>query len=118
MYRLAIYFFELFHLFRQPKTKRMVCMLGSTSTVGDAHPIKRMMKVFLPEALILTKKNVIKLIQKLTGDHSNVFTDHAVIMEHYTYLIKGFNNMAMGHGINHEISNEVNQKIIEYFRWL
>jgi pimeloyl-ACP methyl ester carboxylesterase len=127
-----------------------------------------MMMVFLPEALIPTKKNVVKLIRKLTGDNSAVFTENPIIMEHYIYLLRGFNNMAMsyhklkyfddtqislivdkalflcgetdpmgdvdsfkgnmdkyglkyrvfpgvGHGINHEIAEEVNKIIIEYF---
>jgi len=105
-------------------------------------------------------------LRKLTGKNSAVFTENAVIMEHYQYLLKGFNNMAMryhkiisfnaeqidsirhktlylvgeddpfanlggkdvliknrmnakffpgvGHGINHEIANEINRIMIEY----
>ena len=56
-----------------------------------------MMKIFLPEALFPTKKNVLKLIKKLSGENYGVFTDNADIMEHYTYLLRGFNNMAMGY---------------------
>lgn len=153
---------------RPDKVIKMICMSGAVSAVGDVNPIKTMMKVFLPEALIPTKNNVTKLIRKLTGDNSNVFTDNPVIMEHYAYLLRGFNNMAMtyhkieyfnehqisnisgkclclcgevdpmgdvtksigkfekykleyeiykgvGHGINHEISSKINQRIIEYF---
>jgi len=156
-------------IIRPEKVIKMVCMSGSVSTVGNPNPIKTMMKVFLPEAIIPTKNNVIKLIQKLTGENSNVFTDNPVIMEHYTYLLRGFNNISMayhkieyfsdnqignicgkclflcgesdpmgnlvkvkekfekykleykmyigvGHGINHEIANEINKRIIEYFR--
>lgn len=123
------------------------------------------MKIFLPEALIPTKNNVTKLMKKLTGVNYKVFTDNEIIMNHYTYLLKGFNNMAMayhkvspfsdneiasirdssyyiigeedpfaklggmdmlkkynmntrfykdaGHGINHEIAEEVNELILE-----
>jgi len=82
---------------RPEKVIKMVCMAGSVSTIGDPHPIKTMLKVFLPEALIPTKKNMSKLIQKLSGDHSSVLTDNAVIMQHYTYLLRGFNNMSMAY---------------------
>ena len=55
------------------------------------------MKIFFPEALFPTKKNVKKLIEKMCGGNSAVFTENKDIMEHYTYLLKGFNNMAMGY---------------------
>ena len=37
-----------------------------------------------------------KLIKKLSGKHYDVFTNNKDIMEHYKYLLRGFNNMAMG----------------------
>ena len=37
----------------------------------------------------------IKLIKKLTGKNNAVFTDNIIVMEHYQWLLKGFNNMAM-----------------------
>ena len=127
-----------------------------------------MMKVFLPEALFPTKHNTEKLIKKLCGKNYFVFTNNELIMEHYHWLLKGFNNMAMayhkiimfqeyeikklqgkciflcgevdplgdakkakekferygieyriipevGHGINHEVSDEINNIILEYF---
>lgn len=155
-------------IIRPQKVIKMVCMAGSVSTIGNSHPMKTMIKVFLPEALFPTKRNVEKLIQKLSGENSRAFTDNTVIMEHFSALLKGFNNMAMayhkveffdekqiknlcnkclfligeadpmgdiakvkekldrynleyqtyknvGHGINHEIANVINKKIIEYF---
>ena len=33
----------------------------------------------------------------MCGENSAVFTENKDIMEHYTYLLKGFNNMAMGY---------------------
>lgn len=127
-----------------------------------------MLKIFLPEALFPTSKNVQKLIKKLSGENSAVFTENTDIMEHYTYLLRGFNNMAMsyhkiprfspkevdvirdkveflvgtedpfeimggadelkkhrmqvtfyekaGHGLNHELADEINAKIVEIFQ--
>jgi len=159
------YLAQYYGLYRPERIKKMVCM---ASTVPDINfnPMKTMMKVFLPEALLPTKGNTIKILKKLCGKNSAVFTENIVVLEHYQHLLKGFNNMAMryhkiisfndeqinsirektlylvgeddpfaklggkdallknkmnvkffpdvGHGINHEISNEINQIIIDY----
>jgi pimeloyl-ACP methyl ester carboxylesterase len=125
-----------------------------------------MLKVFFPEALFPTKRNIEKLMKKLSGKNSGAFTGNPLLMEHFTCLLKGFNNMAMrfhkvtgfadgqidrlrdkvlylvgeadpfavmggkaalekynmnarffadvGHGINHEIADEINNIIIEH----
>jgi pimeloyl-ACP methyl ester carboxylesterase len=163
------YMAQHYSIIRPDKVIKVACMSGSISVEGNSHPMKNMMKVFLPEALFPTSKNVVKLIKKLTGTNSKVFTENKLIMEHYTYLLKGFNNMAMsyhkikyfnedeirnlhrkclfllgdadpmglidkevaklkkynleyeiyngvGHGINHEIAEKINKKLIEYFQ--
>lgn len=122
-------------------------------------------KVFLPEALFPSDKNVMKLMKKICGSRYTVFTENDDIMFHWKSLLKGFNNMAMafhkvrnfssqeidairgkvfylageedpfvklggrealvaykmntifyedaGHGLNHELSGEINQKIVD-----
>lgn len=158
------YLAQYYTLYRQEKVAGIVCMAGSVPIGGS--PIKTMMKVFLPEALFPTKRNTEKLMKKLCGKNSMVFTGDPVVMEHYRWLLKGFNNMAMrfhkivsfndeqisaiknkalylagekdpfmmlggkdallrykmnarifpdaGHGINHEIADEINHLIIDY----
>ena len=91
------YITQHYGIMRPDRVIKMICMSGSVSVKENGNPIKTMLKVFLPEALFPTKKNVIKLIKKLTGNNSGVFTDNASIMQHYTYLLKGFNNMAMSY---------------------
>lgn len=132
---------------------------------AKAAAMKNMMKIFLPEALFPTDRNVSKLIKKMCGKNYNVFTDNPVIMAHYKGLLRGFNNMAMryhkviaftstevdsirdkliylvgeedpfeklggkerlienkmnvtfypdaGHGLNHELYSQINQKIVQ-----
>ena len=132
---------------------------------AKAAAMKNMMKIFLPEALFPTDKNVCKLIKKMCGKNYNVFTENPTIMAHYKGLLRGFNNMAMsyhkvvaftseevesirdkliflvgeedpfeklggkerlienrmnvtfypdaGHGLNHELSSQINAKIVE-----
>ena len=132
---------------------------------AKAAAMKNMMKIFLPEALFPTDKNVCKLIKKMCGKNYNVFTDNPVIMAHYKGLLRGFNTAAMryhkvvaftsqevdsvrdkifylvgeddpfeklggkerllenrmnatfypeaGHGLNHELSSQINEKIVE-----
>ncbi len=127
--------------------------------------IPPLFKVFLPEALFPSDKNVLKLMKKICGKNYNVFTDNPDIMFHWKSLLQGFNNMAMsfhkvrpftdeevdsirekiiylagdedpfqklggkaalqayhmkavfypdaGHGLNHELAEEINQKILE-----
>jgi len=152
---------------RVMKIACLACTVPAKNSDKKANPMKTMMKIFLPKALFPTKNNAKKLLCKLCGKNSMVFTENAVIMEHYQYLLKGFNNMTMiyykivdfneeqiktirektlylvgeddpfakiggknvllknrmnaqffsevGHGINHEISDEINQILIEYF---
>ena len=159
------YLVQLYGLHRPDKVSKMVCMAGSVP-VGSGSPIMTMMKIFLPEALFPTKRVIAKLIRKLCGKNSAVFTDVPVVMEHYRWLLKGFNKMAMrfhdvvsfndeqvaaikdkiiylvgeddpfmvlggkadliqyamntqffpgvGHGINHEIANEINQLLTDF----
>lgn len=160
------YLVQLYALCRSERVDKAISLAASVPTETEGSPMKTMMKIFLPEALFPTKKNVKKLIIKLSGKHSEVFTENQMIMEHYAWLLKGFNNMAMGyhkvrafseeeinkirskvyylvgrddpfeklggaealksenmhvkfyggvgHGINHEIAEEINQEIIEW----
>ena len=132
---------------------------------AKAAALKNMMKIFLPEALFPTDKNVCNLIKKMCGKNYTVFTENPTIMAHYKGLLRGFNNMAMryhkvvaftieevdsirdkliflvgeedpfeklggkerlienrmnvtfypdaGHGLNHELSSQINAKIVE-----
>jgi len=159
------YLAQYYGVHRPDRVIKMVCMAGSVP-VGGGSPIKTMMKIFLPEALLPTRQNTEKLIKKLCGKNSAVFTDNPVVMEHYRWLLKGFNNMTMryhkivsftdgqvaairdktlylagetdpfmmlggkdallryemnaqffsevGHGINHEIADEINQILADY----
>lgn len=159
------YLAQYYGIHRTERVMRMICMAGSVP-VGDSGPLKNMLKIFLPEALFPTKMNTVKLLRKLSGKNSAVFTGNPVVMEHYRFLLKGFNNMAMrfhkvknfndeqvemirektlyligevdpfavlggksmllqykmnarffhdvGHGINHEIAEEINKLIPKY----
>ncbi len=164
------YITQHYAIMRPDRAIKMVCMSGSavSTEIGNS-PILRMLKVFLPEALFPTDRNVAKLIRKLAGVNYRKFVENAAIMEHYKCLLQGFNNMAMayhriktfteeqvhslkdrvlflcgeadplgnktlakaamekyrfdhrffpnvGHGINHEISDEINRIIIGYLK--
>ncbi len=160
------YLAQYYGAHRPNRVEKMLCMAGSVP-VGSGSPMKTMMKIFLPEALFPTEKNVAKLLRKLCGDNSEVFTGNPAVLAHYKCLLKGFNNMAMryhkvesladsaidsirektlyligdddpfaklggkdallrynmnaqfypgvGHGINHEIAEEINRRIATWF---
>ena len=162
------YLVQAYTLHRPEKVIRTVSISGTVPVGGKKNSMTAMMKIFLPEALFPTDRNVVKLIRKMSGKHSEVFTENRDIMAHYKALLKGFNNMAMGyhkiiaftpeevdrirdrvvylvgtedpfeklggreillknhmnavfydgagHGLNHELAEEINRKIISVFR--
>lgn len=161
------YLAQYYALVRPDRVDKVICMAGSVLAAGHGSPIKTMLKVFLPEVLFPTKRNIEKLMKKLCGKNFEAFTGNPLLMEHFTYLLRGYNNMAMGHhkiisftdeqidklrdkvlylmgeadpfavmggkaalekynmnaqffpnvghGINHEIADEINNIIISYF---
>ena len=161
------YLVQAYTLHRPEKVIRTISISGTVPVGGKKNSMTAMMKIFLPEALFPTDRNVVKLIRKMSGKHSEVFTENRDIMAHYKALLKGFNNMAMGyhkitafspeevdrirdrvvylagtedpfeklggreillkshmnavfydgagHGLNHELAEEINRKIISVF---
>ncbi|BCJ94747.1 hypothetical protein acsn021_23160 [Anaerocolumna cellulosilytica] len=91
------YLAQLFAIREPERVIKVISMSGSILTNKQKSPLKNMLKVFLPEALFPTKKNVIKLIKKLTGDNSFMFTDNTDILNHYQDLLQGFQTMAMSY---------------------
>lgn len=81
---------------RPARVLRCVVMSSGIFDQGGGSPLKIMLKVFLPEALFPTKKNIIRLLRKMSGANAAVFTEDALLMTHYRWLLKGFNTMAMG----------------------
>ncbi len=161
------YLAQYYALVRPERVKKVICMASSVPAGETGSPMKTMIKIFFPEALFPTKQNIKKLLEKLSGKNSAAFTENPLILEHFTYLSRGSNNMAMrhhkligfsdeqiesirskilyligeadpfsilggkaalekykmnvrffadvGHGINHEIADEINNILIEYF---
>ena len=161
------YLVQAYTVNRSDRVIKGACISGTAAVGGKKNSMMAMMRIFLPEALIPTDKNVQRLIQKLCGSRYRVFTGNSTIMKHYRYLLKGFNNMAMGyhkikgysgeqidilreklvylvgeedpfqklggkevllqnrmeayfykdagHGLNHELSEEINRKLVSIF---
>ncbi|MFA9376564.1 MAG: alpha/beta fold hydrolase [Lachnotalea sp.] len=105
------YLVQLYSLMRPDKVDKAICLASSVPAKDSGSPMKTMIQIFLPEALFPTKRNIEKLIKKLSGDHYQVFTENLEIMEHYTYLLRGFNNMAMGYHKLKTFSSEEVDKI-------
>lgn len=91
------YLVQIYTLSRLERVKKGISISGALSVKREGERVPAMIKIFLPEALFPTKKNVKKLIEKLCGENVAVFMENSDIMEHYTYLLKGFNNMSMGY---------------------
>lgn len=91
------YLVQVYTVSRPERVLKGISISGALSVGDNGSPMVTMMKIFLPEALFPTKKNVKKLIDKLCGENSAVFTENNDIMEHYICLLKGFNNMSMAY---------------------
>ena len=93
------------YMIRHPgRVIRGISMAGvpvKTSGSGKKAAMKAMMKVFLPEALFPTDKNVKKLIRKMTGDNYGAFTDNEKVFLHFKQLMTGFSRSAM---MNHKVN--------------
>ena len=100
------YLIQLYTLYRSERVDKAISLAASVPTGGIGSPMKTMMKIFLPEALFPTKKNIKRLIIKLSGKHPEVFTDNPMIMEHYRWLLKGFRPMTMGYHMVRSFSEE------------
>lgn len=93
---------------RPERVNKIACLASSVAAGTRGSPMKTMMKIFLPEALIPTKRNIAKLLAKLSGKNSAVFTENPLILEHFTYLARGFNNMAMRY---HKVAGFTDEQI-------
>ncbi len=88
------YLAQAYALSRPQRVKKIACIAGSVP-VGEDSPMKTMMKIFMPEAAFPTARNTKKLLEKLAGDNSAVFTDDPLVMEHYGALLRGFSPASM-----------------------
>ncbi len=89
------YLAQLYALKRPERVETAIAIASSVPLSKNGSPMKTMMTIFLPEALFPTEKNTVKLLKKLSGTHWKAFTDNPLILNHYRWLLKGFNNMAM-----------------------
>lgn len=89
------YLAQYYALKRPKRVRRVLCMASTVPVSTGGSPMKTMMKIFLPEALFPTQKNICKLLKKLAGENSGAFTENPLVLQHFTYVMKGFNNGAM-----------------------
>lgn len=97
------YLTQMYTIKHPERVIRGVSMAGvPVKTTGNSKmaAMKAMMKVFLPEALFPTDKNVRKLIRKMTGSNYTAFTNNETVFRHFKQLMTGFNRSAM---MNHKI---------------
>ena len=112
------YLVQVYTLKHPERVKKAVSISGTVPVGGKKNSMGAMMKIFLPEALFPTDKNVVKLLRKLSGENYSVFTENREIMDHYKSLLKGFNNMAMGYHRLHAFSPEEVEQIREKVAYL
>lgn len=89
------YLVQYYTLMRNERVIKAVALASSVPAEQSGNTMSMMLKIFMPEALIPTKRNIQKLLLKLTGENSAAFTGNPLIVEHFTYLLRGYNNMCM-----------------------
>ena len=100
------YLVQIYTLIHPERVMKAISISGTVPVGGKKNSMAAMMKIFLPEALFPTDRNVTKLLRKLSGENYAVFTENREIMAHYKSLLKGFNNMAMGYHKLHAFTPE------------
>lgn len=88
------YLVQLYAARRPEKVRKAVCMAGGIAVKGQKGPLLKMMKIFLPEALFPTEKNIKKLAAKLTY-HPEVLIADPLNRQHWFSLLKYFNTRCM-----------------------
>lgn len=101
------YLVQMYSIYRPERVIKGICMASGPSIAtddskknGKSRAMATMMKIFLPEALLPTDKNVKKLLRKMTGDNYQAFTDNEIVFRHFKQLMTGFNRVAM---MNHKV---------------
>lgn len=94
---------------RPDKVNKAVCLAGRIPS-NSFEVIYKMMAAFLPEALFPSEKNCEKLLNKLSGPQRSPFQDNELLMKHWYYLLKYFNNKSM---MQHKIEIHTDQEVSE-----
>ncbi|MBD7969263.1 alpha/beta fold hydrolase [Paenibacillus gallinarum] len=79
---------------RPSRVHKIVCLAGGIPS-SQFEVMSRMMAAFLPEALFPTEKNCRKLLKKLSGPYYSRLEVNEILMKHWYYLLKYFNNRSM-----------------------
>lgn len=88
------YLAYLYTLNRPMKVDKAVCLAGRIPS-SQFEVFSKMMTAFLPEALFPSERNCRKLLKKLSGSDISSFEDNEMLMKHWYYLLKYFNNKSM-----------------------
>jgi Predicted hydrolases or acyltransferases (alpha/beta hydrolase superfamily) len=94
---------------RPEKVSKAIGLAGRIPS-SQFEVMTKMMSAFLPEALIPSEKNCKKLLRKLSGPNYSVFEENDVLMKHWYYLLKYFNNKSM---MRHKIEINSDSEISE-----
>lgn len=77
------------------RVDRAVGMAGLPALEGARESKWRGILRFLPEALFPTDRNCLKLMKKLSGANSGVFTDNEALWTHWKQILRDFNQQSM-----------------------
>ncbi|MEF2965837.1 alpha/beta hydrolase [Paenibacillus sp. M1] len=79
---------------RPNQVNKAICLAGRIPS-SQFEVLSKMMAAFLPEAMFPSEKNCRKLLRKLSGPNFSKFEDNDLLVKHWYYLLKYFNNKSM-----------------------
>ncbi|MCM3781517.1 alpha/beta hydrolase [Neobacillus mesonae] len=79
---------------RPGRVNKAVCLAGRIPS-SSFEVFSKMMFAFMPEALFPSERNCRKLLRKLSGPNLSAFENNEILMKHWYYLLKYFNNKSM-----------------------
>lgn len=94
---------------RPERVNKAICLAGRIPS-SQFEVMFKMMGAFLPEALFPSEQNCKKLLRKLSGPHYSKFEQNDVLMKHWFYLLKYFNNKSM---MQHKIEISSDEELTE-----
>lgn len=92
---------------RPNRINKAICLAGGIPA-GQFEVFTKMMAAFLPEAMFPTEKSCKKLLRKLCGANYQSFENNELLMKHWYYLLKYFNNESM---MQHKINIDNNMDL-------
>ncbi|HEX2947030.1 MAG TPA: alpha/beta hydrolase [Clostridia bacterium] len=99
------------------KVLKAICIEGGMA-INPMKSILRFMIMMFPEILMPTRKNMIRIVYKLTSPKNHFYENHPEIVDHLLLLMKNHNRKAMNVHTVYKYDREASVRIYDKFYFL